>query len=271
MSLAGAALKALVLAVVATAIASGPAATPIRRYADTHASQGVAVDARFIYAVSNSSIVKFDKASGRQVAAWKGDPERYPHINSCAVIGPELICASSNYPTTPMTSTVEVFDPRGMTHLRSITLADAPGSLTWVDRKDGRWWAAFANYDGKGGVAGRDHRATALVAYDASWRPKARWRFPEAVLDRFSPRSTSGGGWGDDGLLYVTGHDRAELYALRVPSDGGELELVDTLAIAAEGQAIAWDKSASRVLFGISRASGEVLAMRIPPAKTLAR
>jgi len=39
----------------------------------------------------------------------------------------------------------------------------------------------------------------------------------------------------------VTGHDRPELYALRVPDLGGVLEHVATIAIPTDGQAIAWN------------------------------
>lgn len=246
---------------------AAPAREPdvLRRYEGVHATQGVAVGERVFYGVSNSAIGKFDKETGARLAEWQGDPARYPHLNACLAAGRALVCANSNYPRLPMKSSVEVFDAETLAPRRSIPLDAAPGSLTWVDRHDGRWWAAFANYDGLGGQPGRGHRFTALVEYDDAWRPVARWRFPKAVLDRMAPNSTSGGAFGDDGLLYVTGHDRPELYGLRVPPGGGELDHVATLPIAVDGQAIAWDPARARVLYGISRSTGEVVAMRIPP------
>jgi len=237
----------------------------VRRYPAPEARQGVAVDARHFYAVDDSRIAKYDKASGRKVAEWAGDPGKFPHLNSCEIVAAELVCASSNYPQLPMSSSVEIFDPARMIHLRSIPLGPQPGSLTWVDRRDGAWWAVFANYDGRGGEPGRDHRHTLLVRFDDGWRRTQAWSFPPTVLDRFAPRSSSGGGWGDDGLLYVTGHDAAELYVLRLA--GAVLEHVATVPIQAEGQAVAWDVSQPRVLFGVSRARREVVAMRIPAAR----
>src|SRR5206468_3105077 len=142
-----------------------------------------------------SRIGKYDKATGRKVGEWIGDPERFPHLNSCEIIGEDLVCASSNYPQTPMSSSVEIFDPRRMVHLRSVALGPQPGSLTWVDRRDGAWRATFANYDGRGGEPGRDHRATVLVKFDDAWRRLGAWSFPPSVLDRFAPKSSSGGGW----------------------------------------------------------------------------
>lgn len=250
---------------------TAPSAELHRRPAP-EANQGVAVDAWHFYVVDDSRIGKYDKATGRKVGEWIGDPLRFPHLNSCEIVSRDLVCASSNYPKIPMASSVEIFDPRRMVHRRSIALGqkeggEPPGSLTWVDRKDGAWWAAFANYDGRGGEPGRDHRATALVRFDDAWRRTGAWTFPQTVLDRFSPKSTSGGGWGEDGLLYVTGHDRPELYVLRLPRAGSVLEHVATIPIPVEGQAIAWDRTQSRVLFGISRASHEVVVMRVtaPP------
>lgn len=236
----------------------------LARYPAPESSQGVAVDAASVYAVGDSAIGKYDKQTGARVGGWSGDARRFPHLNSCAVLESELVCASSNYPATPMKSTVEVFDPAAMRHLRSIRLGRQPGSLTWVDRRGGAWWAGFANYDGIGGERGRDHRFTTLVKFDDRWRTLAAWTFPDSVLDSFKPRSSSGGAWGEDGLLYVTGHDAPEVYVLRLPASGSVLEHVATIAVPTEGQAIAFDRTATRVLFGISRARGEMVAMRLP-------
>ncbi len=247
----------------AAALVFAPAEVLSRRPAE-EARQGVAVDADFLYAVDNAQIAKYDRKTGQKVVHFKGDPVKFPHMNSCAVIDAELICAGSNYPATPMQSQVEVFDPKTLSHMRTIPMGPQPGSLTFVDRKDGSWWAGFANYDGRGGEPGRDHTFTTLVRFDDQWRTLDRWTFPPEVLARMAPSSASGGAFGADGHLYVTGHDRPELYVLSVPKGGGVLKLVGTIPIAVEGQAITFDRSAPGVLFGINRASREVVAMKLP-------
>lgn len=240
----------------------------VGRFQAPEASQGVAVDRDHVYAVSNSVIAKYDKKTGAKVAEWKGDRARYPHINSCAVIGKELVCASSNFPSTPHSSAVEFFNPATMTHLRTVALGPGRGSVTWIDRKDGAWWVTFANYDGKGGEAPRDHRSTVLVRFDDEWRQTQSWSFPPSVLERFKPMSSSGGGWGPDGKLYITGHDHPELYVLALPTQGGAvLDHLDTIGVPIQGQAIDWDESQPGVLYGISRPNREVLALRVLPAK----
>ena len=50
-------------------------------------------------------------------------------------------------------------------------------------------------------------------------------------LSRFVVSDAQSGSWGKDGLLYVSGHDRPELYALRVPKGGGTMELVATIGM----------------------------------------
>lgn len=255
----------------AATFAAGPsyaqqelAATVVARWPAEEARQGVAADARHFYATSNNLIGKYDKKTGRRLARWEGPMALFPHMNSCVVDGPELVCAASNFPAVPMASVVEIFDADTLRHIRSVTLPPMPGSLTWIERRGEDWYGGFANYPGRGGEPGRDHSWTRLVRFDAQFRPTASWLFPASVLDRFAPMSNSGGSWGEDGLLYVTGHDRPELYALRLPEAGTALEHVATIAISTGGQAIAWDRSQSRVLWSLDRKTKMVVASRIP-------
>jgi hypothetical protein len=251
-------------ALSASALAANSAASELRRVSAAEARQGVAVDADRFYAVSNSAIASYDKRSGKRIAKWKGDRARFRHINSCTIIAGELVCANSNFPSLPHHSTVEFFDPAVLRHRRTVDLGEGRGSITWVERHEGAWWVAFANYDGWGGESSRDHRDTVLVRFDDEWREIRRWRFPADVLERFRPMSTSGGGWGADGNLYVTGHDRPELYVLQLPrGDGSVLEHVATIEVPIHGQAIDWDESEPGVLYGISRRGGEVVVMRV--------
>src|SRR3546814_13691061 len=94
---------------------------------------------------------KYDKASGKRVAGWEGDPKLFPHLNSCAVVKAELVCAASNYPKLPMASSVEIFDAKTLRHIRTVSLGRMVGSLTAMDWHGGSWWAVFANYDDRGG------------------------------------------------------------------------------------------------------------------------
>lgn len=246
------------------ALAAALTATEVRRLPAPQARQGVASGPLGLYAIDNREIARINPATGKTLAHWLGDEAQFKHINSCIVRKAELRCAASNYPDIPQASRIETFDARTLAHRATRELGAGYGSLTWVDWHDGSWWATYANYDGKGGMPGRDHRATTLVRYDRDWREQAHWLFPETVLDRFAPRSSSGGVWGADGLLYVTGHDRPELYALRVPASGDRLEHVATIAIPTGGQAIGWDARDKRLLWSIERSTREIVASHIP-------
>lgn len=254
---------ALLLALAAASMPDGEAKT-LRRIPAAEARQGVAVGPRDVYAIANYRIGRYDKRTGEQRAGWEGDPVRFPHINSCAVIAHELVCAASNFPQVPQASSVEFFDPRTLAHKRSVSLGIGIGSLTWVDWHDGAWWAMFANYDGKGGEPGRDHRYTQLVRFDAAWRRTESWALPPSILARIAPMSISGGGWGPDGRLYLSGHDLPELYAVTLPNGGATLDHVGTYAMAAEGQAIDWDEGERGHFWGIARKGGEMIEMELP-------
>lgn len=240
------------------------AAEEVRRWPAPEARQGVAVDADHFYAVVNSRIGKYRKVDGVKVAEWVGDRISIRHLNSCVVDGVELVCANSNYPQTPMASSVEIFDTATLRHLRSVPLGVRDGSLTVVERRGDRWWAIFANYDDPRSYLGRTHRDTKVVQFNDGWAEVGGYALPDSVLERVAPNSISGGSFGADGLLYLTGHDAGEIYVLRTPAQGPVLEHVATIAAPIEGQAWAWDRSAERTLYAIRRSAGHVVVVQVP-------
>ena len=75
--------------------------------------------------------------------------------------------------------------------------------------------------------------------------------------------SNSGGSWGSDGRLYITGHDHAEIYAMSLPRAGSVLVLEETLPVTAEGQGIAWDRSEPGTMYTILRSKAQVVVSRL--------
>ena len=275
--LAGLVAAALAAMPAAAQEAAGPqkAASPtaqarfeeIARFKSDLARQGVAVDAEHVYPVTDQCIAKLDKKSGKPIAEWTG-PKDGPiiHLDSGVVIDGKLYASHSNYPQEPMTSSVEIWDVATMQHVGTHSFGIMWGSCTWIDRHDGSWWAVFANYSRVFGPSQKPYGNTywtTLVKFDDKWQWQQAWTFPPNVLKRAEPMSISGGSWGPDGLLYVTGHDHPEVYALRLPKMGSVLEHVATVPIKAEGQGIAWDRSDPGVLWTMSRPNKEVIASRL--------
>lgn len=224
------------------------------------ANQAVAVDAQHVYAIDNHSIGKYDKVSGERVGGWEGEDDGpIHHLNSGVVIDDTLYCAHSNFPDVPMVSSIEMWEVETMEHVGSHSFGIYKGSATWVDRHEGDWWVAFAHYEGEGGVPGKGPEWTTLVQFDEEWRSKGGWAFPPEVINRFRPYSNSGGAWGPDDRLYVTGHDATEVYLLERSQAGGTLRLTNTLDFPGQGQGIAWDPAEPNVLYGIRRTDRQIV------------
>lgn len=244
---------------------SGHRFVEVRRVPAREARQGVAVDGDHIYAIANHQIGKYDRRTGEKVAEWDGGPEGpIVHLNSCLVEGGRLICAHSNHPGIPMLSSVEIWDSGTLEHVHSYSFGAREGSLTWVlPAEDGGWWAAFAHYANYSGIPGRGSEWSSLTRYDADWNRKESYAFPVSLIERFTPDSSSGGNWGEDGRLYVTGHDAAEVYVLQLPEMGSVLEWIDTWPAPMEGQAWVFDPVDPTRVFGIVRSTGEVVEARM--------
>ncbi len=237
------------------------------RFPAPEANQGVAVDGKHFYAIDNTTIGKYDKSTGKLVAKWQGDKE-YPaiHFDGGVIVDGKLYLPHSNYPQSPMTSSVEIFDAATLKPVGTHSFGVNMGSLTWVDRHDGFWWAVFANYSRVFGTSQQPYGNsywTVFVKMDDNWKVQQSWIFPNGVIKRSEPMSISGGSWGPDGRLYVSGHDHPEVYVMRLPKMGSILELVETIPLKIEGQGIAWDRSKPGTIYGITRKSKEVVVSKM--------
>ena len=219
----------------------------------------VAVDEAHFYAITNAAIGKYRKENGERVTGWKEEKGgRIKHLNAGLVLDGKLYCAQSNFPEVPMTSSVEIWDAQTMQHLESIDLTTADGSLTWVDRREGRWYACFAQYAKTG-----DPAKTRVVIYDGQWKKLGEVGFSAEVVAKFGKNSSSGGSFGPDGHLFITGHDAQELYVLDLPAKGDVLIWQSEIPISAHGQAFAWDRGESGLFYSIDRKTSEVIVSRI--------
>ena len=227
----------------------------------SEANQAVGVDDKYFYAVDNQAIAKYEKKTGVLVKKWKGEKNGpIIHLDSAMLMDGKIYCAHSNYSEWPMTSSVEIWDADTMEHAGNHSFGIQWGSLTWVDFYNGHWWMTFANYDkpyGPGKTPYGYKAATQMVKFSADFKFEEAWVLPKSILDRFEDMSNSGGSWGPDGFLYLSGHDPAEIYRMRLPKSGSVLELVDVIPMNIRGQGIAWDRSDRGVIYGIIRATNK--------------
>jgi len=236
------------------------------------ANQGVAVDQKYFYAISNTHIDKCDKETGKVIVTWKADKTASPHkhfqhLNSGTVIDGKLYCAHSRFPIHPNDCTVEVWnvENESLQHVKTIHLPNKHGSLTWIDRRsDNTWWMCYAVY-GK-----NKNKDTKLVKYhhkNNKFTEVECYLFPKEAIAHWGRMSCSGGSWGPDGHLYTTGHDHAVAHVLEINNDNQLCYVKTEKGMGFFGQAIAWDRSSKKpILWGIIK-NKQVSLTLIPSAR----
>ena len=239
------------------------------------ARQAVAVDQKHFYAISNFRLTKHDKDSGEALLQWDGiseDNGPLIHMDSGLIKDGKLYATHSNYPEWPMRSSIEIWDAETLAHVDSFSFGIQFGSMTWLDYHDGYWWAGFGNYDkvqdGQSHAYGGTEN-TRVIKLDENFQPLEQWGLPADLRERMIPMSNSGGSWGPDGRLYLTGHDHPEVYVMELPISGGDLAWVATIRIEGlNGQGIAWDRSDDmqdeNVLWGILKSDRLVYRINMP-------
>ena len=237
----------------------------IKIFKTPEARQGVAVDANYFYSVNSTGIGKYSKETGSLVLSWKDTTGIIVHLDGGVVIKDKLYCAHSNYPGIPMTSSIEIFSTKDLKHTGSHSFGIKYGSCTWADFYDNSWWICFAHYDQFKKDINKGTEWTVVVRFDVDWNEKESWTFPQNVISEIKPMSVSGGSWGADGKLYITGHDSAKVYILKLPQSGSVLEYLHSAKIDSHGQGIAWDRSKKNMLYGIIRKENSVVVSELVP------
>lgn len=246
----------------------------IETFQTQDARQAVAVDGVSFFAINNYSITRHEKETGAAILQWDGISETNGpliHLDSGMVHDGRLYAAHSNYPNWPMTSSIEVWDASTLEHVATHSFGVLLGSMTWLDRHDGFWWAGFGNYDkvqdGQTEPYG-ETRNSKVVKLNDEFQILQQWLLPDSLQPRLTPMTNSGGSWGDDGHLYLTGHDRPEIYVMNIPRTGSKLDWLATVIVEGlNGQGIAWDRSieaADSILWGILKQEELIFQIEMP-------
>jgi hypothetical protein len=229
--------------------------TIVKTLSAPEANQAAAADEKFIFAITNTKVAKYDRQTEKLIAVSAGEAK---HLNSGFLWQGRLYCAHSNYPQTPERSEIKVLDIESMQLTTFKDFGNYGGSLTWAVRESDHWWCNFALY-------GDDNAETFLVKFDDEWREVGRWTYPSEVVSQIGKMSLSGGIW-RSGSLLVTDHDHPALYELRLPEQGSVLKFVERHLAPFTGQGIATDPLTGG-LVGIDRPKRQVVFVNEKPAE----
>ena len=235
----------------------------LKRFKAPNATQAIAVDKDHFYTISNYRIIKRAKESGAEVGRWEGVKDGpIAHLNSGIILEGKLYCANSNYPKLPMWSSLEIFDPETMKHIGSHSFGIYIGSLTWVDRYDGAWWAMFVHYDPEKGYPDKSVAWTQLVRFNDQWQRTAAYVLSDSMVEHLRPMSISGGYFNKEGKIICSPHHFEEIYVMSLPKQGSELRWEKTIKVPFQGQGICADPE-DQTIWGIHRKNREVMQIRM--------
>ncbi|EPR66862.1 hypothetical protein [Cyclobacterium qasimii] len=226
----------------------------IQEWPSPDARQAAAATEQHVFAINNHSISKYNRSSGELIAS-----KSYPntkHLNSGFLSEGLLYCAHSNYPNQPDSSSIRLIDPKTLALKQTINLGKSEGSLTWIVKNKGHWYALFAYY-------GENNHLTYLARMNDNWEILQKWTFPESVIEEMGKMSISGGVAWKEGFL-VTGHDEKILYYVTLPKNGEILNFMQQYEAPFTGQGIALDPFTGG-LIGINRADKKVIAAQFRP------
>ena len=103
----------------------------ISRFNAAEAHQGIGVDEKFFFAIGSKTIGKYNKETGAKIQQWNPTAASpLTHLDSGVVVDGKLYCAHSNYPFSPMTGSVEIWDTETLQHLGRHVFENPTGSCT---------------------------------------------------------------------------------------------------------------------------------------------
>ena len=258
-------MLALALLLVPAPLPAGAAFGEVATFPAPEARQAVAVDVDHFYAIGNRVVAKYDRRTGERVASVEAGAELpFVHMNGGSVRGGRLIVSHSNFPRTPASGSIEVFETNPLRHADSLSLGATAGSLTWADEpRAGELLTIFAHYELPRLPGYRGGSARTELVRQPLRGPRTAFVLPPELVGRLRPHSVSGASFDARGRLWLSGHDRPEVYRVSFPKAGSEMVLEAAHPAPIAGQGIAWDPAEPGVLWGTRRREGLVVKMRL--------
>jgi len=212
----------------------------IIRYKAKEATQGVISYGNYFYAIGTNTIGKYDKRTGKKLKTSK----KFKHLNGGIIKNNELYITHNPQGN----NWIEIFD-LNLDHLRTINMNKHNGSLTWIDYHNNKWWGSLSFYK-------NNLNKSRIVQFDSNWNIIKKWEYPKELLNKFYPYSNSGGKF-HNGLLFLTGHDKGEIYVIKI---NDKIDLINIIKLPITGQGISSD---GNYVYGINRTLKEVVVVKL--------
>ena len=223
-----------------------------RIYKAKEATEGVAIDKRYFYAIGHDKVGKYSRKSGKRVIAKKLP---FKHIKGGKIVNDDLVIINTP-PGRPEQNALIWLDVETLEMIDMMTLPHIQGEITWIDWAWEKWWICDAQYK-------KNVKETTIYCFNPDWVLEGFWKLPKDVVRSIEPKSLSGGAWFGE-MLCVSGYEKPELYVLDLPEKKIHAKLLRLLLVCFDGQGFTFERGKESVYaWGTRRDKGLVVRCAI--------
>lgn len=261
----------------------------IRSYTNIeNAVQGVIIDNNFFYPINKQTISKYNIKTGKnELSKSFSNHPRINTLHSGISVSDKLFVCNQKINGR---NTIEVFN-KNLEQEYFINVSGDTGKLVWIDYYKKYWWGCFAHSDkniqntivvefytsaeaiGADSLITRETREFDKESKDPlnssktreldvekpppHWHIRNRWYLPYKAKKSLFPYSCSGGSFGRDGLLYLTGQFQNKLYVMGFHETSPMMTLNHIKETSLYGGGIDWNRR-FQILAGINSETSTV-------------
>lgn len=202
-------------------------------YKVKEAKNGVALDGKHFYAISNSCIGKYSRKTGKKVLS-KQFP--FKNISGGTFVNGDLVVINNS---SKSGNILIWLDPDTLDIIDTMPVPQVSGTLSWIDWAWDKWWVCDAFFK-------KNVKETSIYCFNQDWVLEGYWKLPKSIVNEIKPESLLGGAWFGE-YLCVMSNDNPEMYILELPEHSLYAKLVKKVQVCFDGRGFALERGKGNV------------------------